>query len=104
MTQRRGEDGQRSPHNDSAAALAVSRPTLSAAQPPASLQPSANKPSHHPSAAQPSMAQPTAAQPSAAQPSAAQPSVAQPSVFYCPAIQAQPPASQQESKNCRAFS
>jgi len=96
MTQRRGEDGQRGPHNDSAAALAVSRSTLSAAQPSACSHLPA-KPSHHPSAAQPSAAQPSAAQPSTAQPSAAQPAVAQPSVAQPPAAQpsaAQPPAAQ----------
>ena len=86
MTQRRGEDGQRGPHRDSAAALAASRPTLSAAQPPAFSHLTA-KPSHHPSAAQPSATQPSVAQPPAAQPSAAQPSAAKPTV-------AQPPAAQ----------
>jgi len=85
MTQRRGEDGQRSPHNYSTAALVVSRPTLSAAQPPACshlptspatidlrpshLRPSQQRPSHlRPSHQQPSHLWPSH-QSSTAQPS-----------------------------------
>ena len=85
MTQRRGEDGQRSPHNDSAAALAVSRPTLSAAQPPAcSHLPTSpatihRRPSHlRPSQQRPSHLRPSHQQPSHLWPSH-QSSTAQPS-------------------------
>ena len=80
MTQRKGEDRQCSPHNDSTAALAGSRPTQSSAQPAACSILSAIihlQSSHQPSAAQPAATWGPASshlQPSE-QPSAAQPSV-----------------------------
>ena len=84
-----GEDRQRSPHNDSAAALAGSRPTLSAGQPAAIYQLSPATIHMQPSHLRPSQHRPSHIWPSH------QSTTAQPFEHSHPskAIRAQPPAS-----------